>query len=169
MALIEYASRNHNKVSVDMDMLRSAITSIALSQVNSAFVYAKQKAKNAGDNKDAAKKRHVVTPEELQAKIDRINANSANNKVWEPIEDKIQDAIGGVQSAMANLYTSFGSSVSLLSRDGQLGKTTERNYGTSETINGGVAYFVPIKWILSQRTNGVSYKDRVSLDRKSVV
>jgi len=159
MALIEYA--NHNKVSVDMDMLRSAITSIALSQVNSAFVYAKQKSKNADDNKDGAKKRHVATPEELQAKIDRINANSENDKVWEPIEDKIQDAIGGVQSAMANLYTSFGSSVSLLSRDGQLGKTTVRNYGTSETINGGVAYFVPIKWILSQRTNGVSYKDRV--------
>lgn len=168
MALIEYASRNHNKVSVDMEMLRSAITSIALSQVNSAFVYAKQKAKNAEDNKSAAKNRHVVTPEEVQAKIDRINANSANNKVWEPIEDKIQDAIGGVQSAMANLYTSFGSSVALLSRDGQLGKTTERNYGTSETINGGVAYFVPIKWILSQRTNGVSYKDRVESGKISL-
>ena len=169
MALIEYAKAVH----MEMDdqhtkLLRSAITALALSEVNSDSGYVDM---TSGGPKP---KFHIPTKEEKETERARINANAENDDVWNPTQKKIVRAIGGDQAALDKVYKSYGSPVAMLKWDMHLTKQNSRNLGASETISDGIAYFVPIGPILyktrqkDKNGNDVAYKDLIDAGRMTL-
>lgn len=169
MALIEYAKAVHMKLDEPHEkLLRSAITSLALSETNSDAEYVNLQSKGKKS------KYRIPTKEEREAERERINANSENDAVWNPIIEKISLAMVGDNDALNSVYKSYGSPKAMMKWDMHIAKQNTRNYGASDTIQNGIAYFVPIGPVLystykkDARGNPVYYKDMIDAGRMTL-
>lgn len=142
MGLIEYARAK--SLDVNMELLRSAMTSIASLQVNAKLL------RGTEYHRPGKKERPFNVEEAKRKDAERIQANMHNDEIWDTLRRTVSAAVSGDDKSLLSLYKMGGSSLSAFSRDKQLKRDNKQSLSTTDEIKHNHPYFISVKQVLAK-------------------